>query len=94
MKANGARVMDLFREWDTDGDGEVSRKEFHKAMPLLGFDASKKDIDDLFTAWDKDGGGSLDFKELQKILRPPAASGTAKLKSAANANKAVSKREE
>ena len=58
MKANGARVMDLFREWDTDGDGEVSRKEFHKAMPLLGFDASKKDIDDLFTAWDKDGGAS------------------------------------
>ena len=94
LKANAGRVIDLFRGWDTDGDGEVSRKEFHKAMPLLGFDASKKDIDDLFTAWDKDGGGSLDFKELQKILRPPAASGTAKLKSAANANKAVSKREE
>ena len=94
LRSNSTRVLDLFRSWDTDGDGEVSRKEFHKAMPLLGFDASKKDIDDLFSAWDKDGGGSLDFKELQKILRPPAASGTAKLKSAANANKAVSKREE
>ena len=63
-------------------------------MPLLGFDASKKDIDELFNSWDKDGGGSLDFKELQKILRPPAASGVSKLKSAANAMKAVARREE
>ena len=28
LRANAGRVIDLFREWDTDGDGEVSRKEF------------------------------------------------------------------
>ena len=72
---------------DTDGDGEVSRKEFHKAMPLLGFEASKKDIDELFNSWDSDGGGSLDFKELRRILSAPtpapaaaAAKAAAKLK--------------
>ena len=50
----------------------MSRKEFHKAMPLLGFEASKKDIDELFNSWDSDGGGSLDFKELRRILSAPA----------------------
>ena len=29
------RVIDLFREWDEDGDGSVSKKEFRKAMPML-----------------------------------------------------------
>ena len=42
LRSNSTRVIDLFREWDTDGDGEVSRAEFHKAMPLLGLDVPKK----------------------------------------------------
>ena len=93
MKANGARVMDLFREWNTDGDGEVSRKEFHKAMPMLGFEATKKDINELFDSWDKDGGGSLDFRELQKILKAPppkekVQKATGKLKAVAALTKA------
>ena len=93
MRKNGARVMDLFREWDTDGDGEVSRKEFHKAMPMLGFEATKKDINELFDSWDKDGGGSLDFRELQKILKAPppkekVQKATGKLKAVAALTKA------
>ena len=75
LKKNSARVLDLFRSWDADGDGEVSRAEFHKAMPALGLEVPKKDIDDLFSEWDKDGGGALGLRELQKILaqsnRPP-----------------------
>ena len=93
MRKNGARVMDLFREWDADGDGEVSRKEFHKAMPMLGFEATKKDINELFDSWDKDGGGSLDFRELQKILKAPppkekVQKATGKLKAVAALTKA------
>jgi hypothetical protein len=69
LRSSAGRVLDLFREWDTDGDGEISRKEFHKAMPLLGFDVPKAEIDTLFDLWDKSGDGSLEFKELDKILR-------------------------
>ena len=36
----------------------VSRKEFHKAMPVLGVDLPKRDIDDLFDDWDPDGSGA------------------------------------
>ena len=69
LKKNAVRVLDLFRSWDTDGDGEVTRKEFHKAMPELGLDVNKEEIDKLFSEWDADGGGSLTLRELQKILR-------------------------
>ena len=54
--------------WDENGDGEVSRAEFQKAMPALGLEVPKKDINDLFDSWDKDGGGALGLRELQKIL--------------------------
>ena len=71
LKKGAGKVIDLFREWDEDGDGEVTRKEFHAAMPKLGLDVPKEAIDELFSSWDNDGGGALDFKELQKILRTP-----------------------
>ena len=73
LRASSGKVLDLFREWDSDGDGEISRKEFHAAMPALGLEVPKEAIDELFNAWDNDGGGALEFKELQKILRPPPA---------------------
>jgi len=76
LRSSAGRVMDLMREWDKDGDGEISRKEFHEAMPKLGLDVPKEAIDRLFNEWDADGGGALEFKELQKILRAPPAVAT------------------
>jgi len=78
LRANSGRVLDLFRDWDKDGDGEVSHDEFRRAMPLLGLEVPIQDIDALFTAWDKDGGGALSLAELTKILRsktPPPVPG-------------------
>ena len=46
----------------------MSRKEFHKAMPALGLDVPKADVDELFNLWDNDGGGSLAYKELKTLL--------------------------
>jgi len=68
LRDNATRVLDLFRSWDSDGDGQVSRAEFHRAMPALGLDVPKPIIDDLFSEWDKDGGGELGYQELRKIL--------------------------
>ena len=50
--------MDLFREWDEDGDGEVSKKEFRKAMPLLGIVAPREVVDMLFDTFDPDLSGA------------------------------------
>jgi len=79
LRSQSSRVLDLFREWDTDGDGEVSRKEFRKAMPELGLNVDLKEIDALFDMWDADGGGSLEFKELTKILRTSTSTRPASL---------------
>ena len=79
LRSNGARVIDLFRQWDTDGDGEVSKAEFMAAMPKLGFDVPKEGIAQLFDEWDTDGGGALSLGELKKILsqRPAGAAAPA-----------------
>jgi len=80
LRQNSTRVMDLFRQWDADGDGEVSRAEFHKAMPALGLDVPKEAVDELFSEWDKDGGGSINYQELRKILQARPAGGAGKAK--------------
>ena len=36
LSKNAVRVIDLFREWDDNGDGTVSKKEFRKGLALLG----------------------------------------------------------
>ena len=63
------RVIDLFREWDEDNNGKVTRAEFHKAMPLLGLDVPAAELDALFDSWDPDGSGILEQSEVQKQLR-------------------------
>ena len=62
-------MVDLFREWDGDGSGSVSKKEFADNMKLLGLDVPKKDVHKLFDSMDPDGSGSLSLKELNKQLR-------------------------
>ncbi len=85
LSKNAVRILDLFREWDADGDGEISKKEFRKAMPKLGFEVPLNVIDELFDSADPDGSGVIDLKELQKMLRgspPPPPKGMAALKGA------------
>merc|ERR1712083_1037057 len=69
LAANAARVIDLFREWDIDGDGQITRKEFHKAMPMLGLEVPKREIDKVFDEFDPDGSGEISYTELKALLK-------------------------
>ena len=70
LVANLARVLDLFRGLDENGDGNVSKKEFRKALPLLGLTEITRDTADLFfNTIDEDGSGSIQYSELSKKLR-------------------------
>ena len=69
LSNNAMRVIDLFREWDDDNSGSVSKKEFRKAMTMLGFEVPKSEVDALFDVWDPDGSGQLTMDELQTQLR-------------------------
>jgi hypothetical protein len=44
LRNSSARVLDLFRGWDSNHDGKVTRAEFHKAMKVLGYDVLTKEI--------------------------------------------------
>ena len=57
LMANAGKVIDLFRSWDVNDDGTVTRPEFHKAMVALGLEVPAQHIDTIFTRWDRDGGG-------------------------------------
>jgi len=74
------RVIDLFREWDENGDGLVDKTEFVRAMLSLGFGLPKpgevghtkavREIEALWSSFDRDGSGKIEYNELVRELRP------------------------
>lgn len=67
-----ARVIDLFKAFDRNGDQRVSRREFSAALPALGFatdDDTARFIDEIFVEIDADASGSIDYSELHAALR-------------------------
>jgi len=73
LTQNSVRVIEMFRQWDDDGSGTITKKEFIKAMLELGLELSKKDIGNLFDGWDPDGSGMIELAELNKMLRAGSA---------------------
>ena len=74
LARDSARVVDLLHEWDTDNNGVIDRKEFHRAIKALGFGAlaDKDDIDIVFDQYDESKDGLIEFKELNRMLRQSA----------------------
>ena len=66
---NAVRVLDFFRDMDSDGNGEVDRAEFAQALPLLGLHAPPEAVAACFDLFDKDGAGKITFRRLNKLLR-------------------------
>ena len=70
LAKNAAMLIELFKSWDADNDGTVSRKEFCKGVKFLGVPIEKAYALELFDRYDPDKSGTMDFRELQKMLRP------------------------
>ena len=69
LASKSAFVIDLFVEWDENGDGMVSQKEFRRALPLIGLEVNERASENLFLSFDKDGSGKIDINELRAALR-------------------------
>ena len=93
LVAKAVRVVDLFREWDDDESGTVTKKEFRQGMKQLGLDYPKQAMDELFDEWDPDKSGELELKELSKQLRRGADITIAKELQAGGAGEIVMKSE-
>lgn len=72
LASNFGRVVDLFKDWDDDGNGMVNRTEFRKVLPMLGLKVDREVAEQLFDSFDEDGSGEIDYKELHKHLRAGA----------------------
>ena len=73
LAAQLGRVIDLFRAWDDDDNGRVSRREFHRALPALGLLVDRAAAEALFDELDADGSGEVDYEELEASLRAGGA---------------------
>jgi Ca2+-binding EF-hand superfamily protein len=62
-------IMNLFSEWDQNGDNQVSKVEFRKAIAeSFGDKYARPHVDAVFESFDGDGSGFIDFKELNRGL--------------------------
>ena len=55
----------MFKTWDRDGGGTVSRKEFRLWWPKIGYEAPVEDLNALFDEFDVDGSGEIDEDEFK-----------------------------
>ena len=69
LRANLMRVIDLFRKWDTDGNGCISEVELRRALAGLCLPIDKAAVRRLIQEVDADGSGEVEFEELNAFLR-------------------------
>ena len=66
MQENHAKVMTVFRQFDRNGDGQITAAEFQSGCQKLGIPATPEDIQQLVASFDADHSGSVDYNELFK----------------------------
>ena len=70
LHKNLPRVMDVFRSFDRNGDGRISRSECVQVLPMLGLPQyGAAEMEGLFDVLDADRSGTLDFHEMDRLLR-------------------------
>ncbi|XP_052105377.1 calmodulin-A-like [Mytilus californianus] len=62
------QFRDAFREFDKDGNGVITMKEFKKAMAKVGNKLSDKQIKQMIKEVDLDGDGEINYKEFVQMM--------------------------
>jgi calmodulin len=57
------KMDDLFKKWDVDGNGQIDKGEFRRAVKALGESADDALCDAVFDEYDVDGSGEIEYKE-------------------------------
>ncbi|KAK5607174.1 Calcium-binding protein 5 [Crenichthys baileyi] len=62
-------LKDAFKEFDMDGDGEITTDELRAAMnKLMGEHMSRREIDAIVKEADDNGDGTVDFEEFVRMM--------------------------
>ena len=73
IDAKRIRIKDVFRRFDTSGDGILSRDEFMQGLRDICGDAIKqRDLEAVYSLVDEDGGGEVEYIEFVAALNKAA----------------------
>ncbi|XP_056157649.1 calcium-binding protein 5a [Lampris incognitus] len=62
-------LKNAFKEFDMDGDGEITTEELRSAMTkLLGEHMTRREIDTIVAEADNNGDGTVDFEEFVRMM--------------------------
>ena len=63
-------MQDLYRELDTDGDGEINFEEFDAGLKKCGFLVNRRDTEAIYQMIDRDHSRTIDYSEFCTLLAP------------------------
>lgn len=63
LEKNRLRLVDLFRSFDKDGSGSITKKELRHGLESSGINIKAEFIDALIDFLDSNGDGEIDYKE-------------------------------
>jgi len=66
-------VKKVFRDWDKDGNGSISKEELKEVMREILGDMSDADLERLMDEADKDRNGTIDLEEFVEWMMKPAS---------------------
>ena len=62
------RIKEVFEEIDRDGSSSIDKREFKKAMEVLGLNLRSAEIDAIFDRFDVSRDGKINYGEYLKLL--------------------------
>jgi Ca2+-binding EF-hand superfamily protein len=68
LKEHSVKLIDLFRQWDHDGNGGISFDEFREGFAALGSLAPARELKAVFKSMDTDNDNFVEFEEFKVAL--------------------------
>ena len=59
----------MFRLFDRDGNGKISREELSAALHSLGQEPTAAELQEMLSDVDKDRNGTIDFEEFRDLIQ-------------------------
>ena len=76
-RQGGGDLETAFRQFDTEGNGRISRKEFENALKMLNVDLTPKLVEDVMRGVDSDASGFIDYRAFVKQFQQLAGTTSA-----------------